>query len=215
MLARLSLSPVLSQSYSCIGSHGILWRTRRFFLSFFLVVQVLHPKYVTDILCLFHVGAPDVPGDQFHMVLSCGALAEVKTGFAALAVTLVFPLSLTACCGVLQDFVCRADVAIIVFIVNVLMFPEESFLRHRSIVGKQGLNFIIQEEFRNSRCFLSMCDPVFINLFLQLLFVEKSFFLSDLLLELVAIGTSFYMGCIDNYFTRINQSGIDTGLQKL
>ena len=63
--------------------------------------------------------------------------------------------------------------------------------------------------------FLSMCDPVFIQLFLQLLFVEKSFFLYDLLLELVAIGTSFYMGCIDKYFTRINQSGVDTGLQKL
>lgn len=89
------------------------------------------------------------------MVLAFGALAAVRTGFAVLAVTLVFPVSLAVCCGVLQDLVCRADVAVIVFIVNVLMFPEEAFLRHRPFVGKQGLNFIIQEEFRNSRCFVT------------------------------------------------------------
>ena len=60
-----------------------------------------------------------------------------------------------------------------------------------------------------------MCDPVLINFFLQLLFIEKSFFLYDLLLELVAVSTSLYMGCIDKYFTWIYQPCIDAGLQNL
>ena len=60
-----------------------------------------------------------------------------------------------------------------------------------------------------------MCDPVFINFFLQLLFIEKSFFLYNFLLELVAVGTSLYMGRIDKYFTWIYQPCINTGLQNL
>ena len=59
-----------------------------------------------------------MPGDHFHMVLAFGALAEVRTGFAVLAVALVFPVTLTVCCGVLQDLICRADVAIIVPVNN-------------------------------------------------------------------------------------------------
>ena len=95
-----------------------------------LVVQVIHPKCVKYILSFFHVGLPYVPGNHFHMVLALGTLAEVRTGFAVLAVTLVFPVSLTVCCGVFQDLACRADVTVIVFVVNVLIFPEESILRH-------------------------------------------------------------------------------------
>ena len=63
-----------------------------------------------------------------------------------------------------------------------------------------------------SQRFLSVSNPVFIDLFLQLLLIEQSFFLNCFLLQFVAVGTSLYMGGVNKHFTRINQTCINTFL---
>ena len=59
---------------------------------FSLVVKILHSERVADILNLFHVGFPYVPGYYFHMVFAFGTLTEVRTEFAVLTVAFVFPI---------------------------------------------------------------------------------------------------------------------------
>jgi hypothetical protein len=59
---------------------------------------------------------------------------------------------------------------------------------------------------------LSVSNPVFIDLFLQLLFIEQRFLLNCFLLQFVAVGTRLYMGGVNKHFTRINQTCINTFL---
>ena len=80
---------------------------------------------------------------------------QEKGGFAVFAVAFVFPISITVCRGVAQDLVRRADIAVIVLIINILILPEESILCHWSFVWEQGSDPIIQKKFSNRRRFVA------------------------------------------------------------
>ena len=49
----------------------------------------------------------------------------------------------------------RTDIAVVIFIINILIFFEESLFCHRAFVWENRHYVIIQQQFCNSRCFIS------------------------------------------------------------
>ena len=104
-----------------------------------------------------------MPGYYFCMVFAFSALTQIRTCFTIATIAFVFPVSFPVWCGVLQNLVRRADIAIVIFIVNILIFPEESLFCHGLFVRKHRKNVIIQEQFCNGWRFV----PGICNNFLQ------------------------------------------------
>ena len=120
-----------------------------------LVIQSFHPECVSDIFSDFHIGFPYVASYYFYTVFAFCTLTKIWTWFAVFAVAFVFPISITVCRGVAQDLVRRADIAVIVLIINILILPEESILCHWSFVREQRSDPIIQKKFSNRRRFVA------------------------------------------------------------
>ena len=110
---------------------------------------------MTDVLTDLHIWFPDVPGNYFNMIAALCALCQIGTSFAFLTAAFIFPITIPVRRAVAEDLVVRTQVAVIVFIINILMFPEEPFFRHRPLVGEQWLYAVIQQELCNRWCFIS------------------------------------------------------------
>ena len=101
-----------------------------------LVVEFLHSSGMSYIFRSFHVVFPNMSGNQFHMVFALSTLRKVWAVFTYVAAAFVFPVPIAICCTVFQNFVCRTEVAIVVFIVNIFIFAEEPILGHWPLVRK-------------------------------------------------------------------------------
>ena len=58
-----------------------------------LRIHFLHPNRMPDILTLFHVRLPDMPGHYLHMIPAFCALLQIWTSFTDDSAALVFPVS--------------------------------------------------------------------------------------------------------------------------
>ena len=94
-------------------------------------------------------------GNNFYMVPAFSAFAEVWTRLTVFAIAFVLPVSFTVCSGVFQNLVCRANIAVIVFVVNVLVFSEESIFCHWPLIWEYRVDPIIEKQFCNRRRFVT------------------------------------------------------------
>lgn len=76
---------------------------------------------------------------------------EKENGWITFILSIAFPV----CGAVFQDFIIRAYIAIIGFIINVFIFPEETFFRHWPFVRKQRFYSIIKKQLGNRRCLVT------------------------------------------------------------
>ena len=125
-------------------------------------IEILHSFCVPYILTFFHVIFPDMTSYKLYMVFTECALLEIWTAFTDLSAALVFPISITICCWILQYLIIRAYITVIVFVVCVLRFLKESFLCHWTLVWEKWFDAIIYEEFCYGRCLIAcVCNDSF------------------------------------------------------
>lgn len=94
---------------------------------------------MTDIFTLFQVWLPYVACNNLYMIPAFGTLRQVWTVFADHSAALIFTISITVGCTVGQYLIVWTDIAIIILIINVLIFLEEPFLVMGHLYGRSGL----------------------------------------------------------------------------
>lgn len=102
---------------------------------------------MTDIFTLFQVWLPYVACNNLYMIPAFGTLRQVWTVFADHSAALIFTISITVGCTVGQYLIVWTDIAIIILIINVLIFLEEPFFGHGTPVWQKRLDPIIYQEF--------------------------------------------------------------------
>ena len=123
-----------------------------------LLVYLLVLRYVSVFLGLFGVVRPDMPGHDFRMVPAQCALLPLRAGLADFRVALVFPVAFPVRGRVFQDLVFRAQIAVIVFVVHVLMLLEKTVFRHGALI-RHYRDFPVPKDFPcDARRFVSRID---------------------------------------------------------
>ena len=102
---------------------------------------------MTDIFTRFQVWLPYVACNNLYMILALGTLLQVWTVFADRSAALIFTISITVGCTIGQYLIVWTDIAIIILIINVLIFLEEPFFGHGTLVWQKRLDPIIYQEF--------------------------------------------------------------------
>lgn len=110
---------------------------------------------MTDIFTLFQVWLPYVACNNLYMIPAFGTLRQVWTVFADHSAALIFTISITVGCTVGQYLIVWTDIAIIILIINVLIFLEEPFFGHGTPVWQKRLDPIIYQEFCYTGGFIS------------------------------------------------------------
>ena len=96
------------------------------------------------------------------MISAICALTQVLAVSAYAFVAFVLPITIPVGRAVFQYLIIWAYIAVVVFVVSILMFPEEAFLGHRTCVWEQWPNAIIYEQLGNRWCFVTgICDQGF------------------------------------------------------
>jgi len=99
-----------------------------------LRIHFLHPNRMPDILTLFHVRLPDMPGHYLHMIPAFCALLQIWTSFTDHSAALVFPVSGTVRRMISQHLIVRAYIAVKIFIIHILGFFEKTILGHGAFI---------------------------------------------------------------------------------
>ena len=81
-----------------------------------------------------HPWFPNVPYDHFLAVFAFGALAAAWAVYANSWVAFVFPISVPVGGAVFQNLIARAKYTVIMFVVNIFVFPEKPVLCHGTLV---------------------------------------------------------------------------------
>ena len=114
---------------------------------------------MTDIFTLFQVWLPYVACNNLYMILALGTLLQVWTVFADRSAALIFTISITVGCTIGQYLIVWTDIAIIILIINVLIFLEEPFLGHGTPVWQERPDSIINQKFCYTGCFIKTKEP--------------------------------------------------------
>ena len=69
-------------------------------------------------------------------------------------VTLVLPVTVPVCGAVAEDFICRAEITVKVFIINILVFWEKAIFRFGTGVSAQQVDPPVFHFIRYGRCFV-------------------------------------------------------------
>ena len=120
-----------------------------------LLVQFLHPQYMTDVLRHLHVWLPYMPGDDFHVVPAGCTLCQVRTAFTDGPTALVFPVPVPVRRTVFQRLSVRAHITVVVLVIRVFVLPEETFLCHGTFIRKQWPDPVIDQHLCDRRCLVS------------------------------------------------------------
>lgn len=92
------------------------------------------------IVCIeIHVIFPDMPLDYFLMFFALCTLGKIRTILAIVLIAFIFPIPLLICCPICKNLVCRVDIAVIVFIIDIFIFLKKSFFGHGTFIRKQRL----------------------------------------------------------------------------
>ena len=94
---------------------------------------------MTDVLTGFQILFPDMPVDYFLMFFTFRAFGKIRTVFTDAFITLVFFVTIPVCCPISKNLIRRTDIAVIVLIIDILIFLEESIFCHGPFIRKQGL----------------------------------------------------------------------------
>lgn len=78
-------------------------------------------RRMPDVLSLFEIVLPDMPGDRLDTLPVLCSLFPNRPVPADIALALVFPVSIAVSCIVFQHPVLRAKYTIIVFVVDILI----------------------------------------------------------------------------------------------
>lgn len=81
---------------------------------------------------LLHVSFPNVVCYYLHIILTLGTLCQIWATFIFLATAFVFVISSTIRCIISQHLVIRANITVIILIINILILFNSDHLR----VGK-------------------------------------------------------------------------------
>ena len=75
---------------------------------------------------------------------------------------LVFSVSIPVCCAVPENLIIWAYITIVVFVVYILIFPEETLFCHRTFIREQWVYVIINKQLCYRWSFISgICDQCF------------------------------------------------------
>lgn len=154
--ARLHFHPRFSIHLSITETMILLGCLKALFYYFFPSgIYFFYSSCVPDVLTQFHVRFPDMPAHHFYMILALGTLTQIRTVFASKPAAFIFTVTIPVCCTIFQCFIVRTDITIIVFIIYVFMFSEESSFGLRTFVWEWWLDSIIDQQFCNGRRFVS------------------------------------------------------------
>ena len=112
-----------------------------------------------------------MPRHDLYMSLAVGALIQIRAMLTDFRITLVFPVTVPVRGTVTEDRVCRAEIAIEVFVINVFMLRKESVFRLGAGVGAQKRNSELFHLLGNGRCF--ECGVANHDLYVQMLNLFK------------------------------------------
>ena len=77
-------------------------------------------------------------GDYLLTVFALGTLGAHRTGIADFRIAFEFPIASAIGCGIVENLTLRAEDAVIVFIINILVFLEEAVFCLRAAIGCAG-----------------------------------------------------------------------------
>ena len=80
------------------------------------------------------------------MISAICTLTQVLAVSAYVFAAFVFPITIPVGCAVFQYLIIWTYIAVVVFVISILIFPEEAFLGHRTCVREQWSDTIIYEE---------------------------------------------------------------------
>ena len=117
-----------------------------------------------------------MPRNRLLASLGFRAFLPARTVFTGFRIAFVLSVSLTVSRAVFQNLVIRTNIAIEIFIVNVLVFFEIPFRGHGTLVGHGRCSLVVNNFFRDPRCsvrsnlfpFVDLCagvlsdDPLFV-----------------------------------------------------
>ena len=100
---------------------------------------------VTEIFSAFKIIFPYVPRDHLNAVFAMGAFVPHGAGCTDCGIAFVLAVALAVGGNVAQNQVTWAKIAVILLIVNVLIFAEKAILGHGPVVGQRGGAAIVEE----------------------------------------------------------------------
>lgn len=113
---------------------------------------------MTDILCFLYISFPYMLCYQLHMIFAFCAFRFLGTITANISTAFVFTIAISICCAIRKHLIFRANIAVVILIINVVMLSEIAFFWHRTEFLLKLLNFL--------------------NRFLQMLVAGNHFYLS-------------------------------------
>lgn len=110
-------------SYMRISSAALLFHIAENALDGFLApgVNFLALGRVAQVLGAFEIVGPNVAGDHFRAIFAFGAFRAHCAICTNICTAFVFAVAVAVGGAVAQNLVCRADVAVVIFVVNVLV----------------------------------------------------------------------------------------------
>ena len=165
------MSILLQSSDSCVAQTVILLVVCEHSLDGFLPLRIdlLPLLRISNLFRFLHVIRPHMPQYILLAALGLCALIPKRTGAAYCRIALVVPVSLTVCCRVAQHLIVRAQIAVILLVIDVFMFPEEAFLCHWPLIWEERRMTVQKNLASNCRCLIAGIQADILDLAAELI----------------------------------------------
>ena len=81
---------------------------------------------MADLLTHLHVRFPYVAHNRLYMIFALGTFCKIGTACTGTSTAFVLAISLTVGCSIGQHLIVGTDIAVVILIINVLVFLEET-----------------------------------------------------------------------------------------
>lgn len=94
---------------------------------------------MADILTHLHVRFPYVIHNRLYMILALGTFFKTGTACTVSPTAFVLAISLVVVFSIDQHLIVATDIAVVILIINILVFLEETLFCHGRLYGRSGL----------------------------------------------------------------------------